>query len=980
VPPAAAQLALAPGEQRDLDFARGLIEAKYEDLAEDFLGRLEKGGKLSKEGAAQMMLVRVQLLESTASDAKELDRKLALLAEAADSLQTFLKSHEDHPSAPLARVKVGDNLRQRAEFLLDAVKTESDAAKLAKYKADGLEVAKQAKAYFVRLRDETQRRVDMASTQGNTDALENAEAELVESIFQIPRMDYLRALFLPKGDSQRQVLLDGAFADFDQFIFDWGDRPFALDAQLVQGLVEKEKGNLDKALERIEIVWEETRDSVANPGQGNWDPEQVQVVYATATLEKARVLLAGKKPADAAKDLEEAFQLLPDLLGSELGWQLKFEQGLALRGAGAEEAASKAFQLVAANARDTRMAARAIEQLGTAGVTDTSELTAEGQLRAAQGLLKQNDIDGAILGVHRAIARARAAGKLEGVIAEGFFSLGIIYKDTGRPDEALVAYRAVSDGFPTHPLAPRCLRNEMVTILAMNANGRSQALEKEYLAALKRLTEKYPNSPEVKDIQLDAAKRLEDRKQFAEALAEYEKIPADSPSYGDGQYGAGRCWVEEGRRLWTAGQQDEGKKAFDRALAAYANAVAWAEKEKDRTIDAQALLKAQDVRFWSRVLAAQILLHESQKNPKKALEEAAALEKEVEDGDAKKLGALVPIQLQALVQSGQTEAAAAKLDQLLEKKVASSAVTSEARKLATLFDREATAALQKDPRDLRADKKLRQAARYYAASVETHAAGERRGTVEELLPTADRIVVIGLLLNGVPEGEETAIALGERKIADRSFWERAIPIYETLVGPRYRDAVGENRPRLIYKLGTAYAVLDRWDALIREYERLVRDEGFLKADGSINPKKAGERPELLLAYLDLGYAYEKTAKGAAERWNLAIEVYVKLIRALPVGDSRWWQANYHYLVSLVEKGSYDEADVYLRKIERENPELDQNQYGMRDKFRALKQRIAARLPAGGAAAPAESEPAGSARADAESSAAESGKKPKKDHR
>lgn len=930
--PAAAQ-DLSVQEARDLQFARRLIDYRYEDLAETFLGRIEAAGHHTEEAAAQLAILHVDLLIAQASDASDVDRKLELLDEARGSLERFLKDHEQHAFGAEARVRVGDLLRQKADYLLEALRDETDAGRIAKLREQGVETVNAAKRHFIRIRDEAMQRLNMDPESGDD--------ELAAATFQLPRLDYMKTRFLPKGDAERIVLLQDAYTQFDEFAFNYGDRPLVLDCLYFQALVLRDQGELDAAVDKLQDVIEPLVTGIVDPQNADFGEtdEGGKVLLVQALLDQGRIYQNAGHPEQAAQIDAEIFEYVPEVMGAELGWEARYEQGRALLAAGQEADGRKILSTVAA--RGPEKWSRKAQDLGvTIASADTSELGAEVVLRSAIRALQEQDWDTAIEQAGKAAAKAREEGGPESVLADAAYVVGFSHMRRGELPEAVRAFRESRSKHPTQKRAAESTYLEITCLNILIDQEPSDDLQKQYEDALEVLTTTYKSSIYAGKVQLFAAKKFEKDGRYDDARREFGKFEPNSPNYGEGQAGVARCATRQALRLVKDGDGSGAKRLLEEALGAYGRALAWARKEKERTLDSSAIADAEDLIFDARAETAKLYLLETLGRTREALDLIHELQNEYK-GQAARLEQLLPIEFDALVKAGKVNEAAVKLDQLLDRNVQNPAIPKEAFRLAVLLDNEGHEEFAKDPNDLRAVRKLRQAARYYEAS--THDFGKTRQLlVSDLRVPADRILAIGLDVHGVEPGQDSVIALQRVDLEDTSYWSMALPLYEQLLGSRYRDVLGEDRVQIVIKLGTCYGIEGKFDRMVRLYERLMRDEGFVKQTGGINARTASKNPALLFAYLDLGFAYEQTGETSSSNYNFAKDIFASTInttRGQEALDLLWWEATYHYIHTLYLMGDLGSAKAHLSRVEREYPDLDGGKYGIKERFRSLKPRL-----------------------------------------
>ena len=111
------------GRKDDFDFAQGLVDRKYYDLAKQEFEKIIADGDRPAELRADGELGLALLLKAQARDAsqdrkKKTDEIIAVFGDAESRFDKFLESYPNHPKLTDARFEVAGLLQDKGIFLI----------------------------------------------------------------------------------------------------------------------------------------------------------------------------------------------------------------------------------------------------------------------------------------------------------------------------------------------------------------------------------------------------------------------------------------------------------------------------------------------------------------------------------------------------------------------------------------------------------------------------------------------------------------------------------------------------------------------------------------------------------------------------------------------------------------------------------------------------------------------------------------------
>ncbi|MBI1850776.1 MAG: hypothetical protein HYR85_10570, partial [Planctomycetes bacterium] len=453
-------------------------------------------------------------------------------------------------------------------------------------------------------------------------------------------------------------------------------------------------------------------------------------------------------------------------------------------------------------------------------------------------------------------------------------------------------------------------------------------------ARMQTLAEKYPASPYAAQAQLIEGQKYQDAQDWLKAAENYQKLKPGSAGYEEGLLGAGTCYLQHATNLLKEKKSDEAKIYLSNAETGLKKALAEIEKKSTATLDRDLLARLGSQAFGAKTtLASLYLLNEVNRESEIFPLFEGADDKYAQEPD--KLAIVWKFRIRALQQQGKLDEAIGLLEALIQKNPNTKNIGAAAGALARTLDQRATEAFAKDPQSKQGNDFWEKAARYYVLSVKGQLKGDEIAKPTELAEVADRLYVLGLHFNGVPDNMDSFLGWkGEAKRAAET-WQPATEMYVAALAttPSYRTEIN---------LARTYGFLHRWKEASQVYASLFDQEPLInKATGKFNGPTIAAKPQLLSAYLEWGVAEHQTAlaENDKDRFIRAFGIFDVMLKNTETDSKLWWQSKYYQVRNLVDRGEYDTATVVIGSVERTTNDYDQGKYGFKALFLEMKAEL-----------------------------------------
>jgi tetratricopeptide (TPR) repeat protein len=914
------------------DFMRGLIAYRYYDLAEA-LAKTVAASNLPETEKSNIAIIAADI-NDPAVGASGAGRKDAIL-QAIKLREDRIAKDPASNDADILRAEVTDHYGKLANAYKDAIGEEKDPQKQAALRKEGDELFRTAEARLAAFRDEAakNRKEDKPET----------EVPYLIAFFNLGRMKYYHSLLFAPDSIECHHAVDQAIEMLEDFGLEYSDRLVAFEAKLIVSLCHKQEGKRDDAIASAE-------EAIALRERVEKDPKGVYKLDddAASVVSKgfAQKIAFLKEVESDEQRWDKIIALAKDYLTTTPN-PLKAEMGLGVLAEQAEayfnkgdtaQAKAGAEQLIDEDPDPRgrwrikgRQLLASIAGNGTPiGPVTTGDLTK--LVNAAADFCKEDDLDQALALCRQVMRRATGPDNAK-VAADAMMVTGVAFykRNANVPggvrwlEESSAAYDFVWRHYPETPSAPEALWRALNCYNELRGAIDNPFWRKKVDECSRILREKYPDNPNVPRLQLVEAIQLEKALKFAEAAAAFEKIPVDTSLVSvEARTGAANCYLKQARKLGTA-KGAEAKELQQKAKDGFKKLVDDLAALIKTTTDPKVKKNLEENALRVRINLANLYLQE--KPPLAA--EIEALLKDVTTPDS----AVWALRIGALAAQDKVDEAVAMFDsaqQSVEKEKLSAQPLAEiAGTLAARLD-ERAAAKDKAGQHSEARDLWKRSVPFYLR------AAERSSGPDELAQIANRLFVLGLVINGLDEkAAPTFFELADQKFADPSIWEQAAELFDRLIK-------GEKASYTIkIYCGRALGFLKRWQECADVLEPCMQEVKLVDARNQLDSRVWTQKPDLIPSYLELGFALRNAGLAAHDNTQLAhaSQVFERIAAGTRADSKSWWYARYGLLRTLVDRGEYKDADVMMSIIQRGSPDFDNDQYKLRAKFLQLKSEI-----------------------------------------
>ena len=908
------------------EFAQRLHEHNYTELA-DGLCRTIRENNPSNNDLLEIEALSFELeVEVIRRDPDLISRKNALRS-VIDRENTFLGENARHRVAEGLRSRLPNLYLEYVATLAAALEGEEDAEQRAALVQEAEEVLAEAEQSLRERIERFTAQIDEGA--GNT---AYAERQLQSARFSLARMDYNHALLYAEGAPEREERLEAALDGFQDFGFDYADTLQNYQGIIYQGLCHEALGLTDDALVDFEDAVALREQFLFEDGLYQVGPDEADLISG-ATLCRVELLSRLKQHAEAAAAAADFLETIPDALASSSGPQVLAAKARAEIGAGDVSAASASAQALVE-----------IDPRGWAGRTGREilgglpvvGLSPDKVLRIAETAASRADYARALDLLRRARETLPGTPDEQEIGAAAFFLAGRIYGELGRLHEASLAYDCAVELYPEGSKAPEALNAAVNAYSALAKKERSHYYTKRADERMNSLSKRYPQHPLAARASIYQGERYENENDFPGAIEFYSRIDASSPSYQEASFRMASAMHQQAKRFLQQGDKVAARPFLERAEEQYKRSIELLAQAREATLDTQVQQRLGS--FW---LSAQVGLATLLLDLERPAEVITALEglEEKQDLSPDASAALWTLRIRALEAQDQIEEATRLFESVAQKSPDAPGLAGAAGVLARALDRSATELFEGDPKSTEAEYLWRKAAYYYWLSVRGALEGTAALNAEDVSEVAQRLYVIALFFNDVPEGQQTFVDW-QGPPSDPELWEDAARIYERLdkQAPSYRISI---------ELARTSAILGRIDQAEGIYARLF-DQNSIVAPGGrgFDHKVIEARPELVSAYLEWGVAAHMVGvkQNDTARLDRAKEIYTRMVENSTPSVRTWWQAKYFQIKLLSDRGDYELADTAIRSVKRTtHQDFDKGQFGFQEKLKALESELAKKV-------------------------------------
>ncbi|MBK7641454.1 MAG: tetratricopeptide repeat protein [Planctomycetes bacterium] len=882
----------------DATFARRLFERGYTDLSEKLVALIEKGEVAPKDQAdikALHLAVRLDLAQRENDPYKRKD----LLQQVITEKEDLVKQYSGTSVASDTALTLPDTYSLLGAALLACIAKEKDVNLIAQLQQEGQKA-------FTSAEEKIKSRIETLEEHKDDPTLADA---YISARFNLPKTYYFHSLLYPAGDFAKKKLLEDAVQGFQEFGLDYNDTLLNYEGCTYCGLCYKELGEVEDAKQSFNEAIRLREDYFEKDAKGVYQTSPAAAdVISKAVLQKVNTLVDAKDERGAIDCAKDFFATILEPYDSLNGLAILASMGraqLAVDPKACMETADKLIELDGGGPWGA--VGRELQgNLAKAGAEmDSAQLLKIAQSYAQKGL-GEKALPFARLAIQTSKGEKNSDKTGEANAVDAWLLSGAVYAQRGWAMEAALAFDTCAERYPNAAKAPEAVYQALMQYVQLASAEKKQIFKTRVEERRKALTTKYPTHDRAAYAQLVEGDGMMGEGKFLEAVDSYTKIQASSPSYYDAQLRIGSCYYMQARTLDKDGKKTEAAQYYTQAETILKKSIGDFDRlASSGTLDLEKLSRYEKNGFNARRQLADLYLQTNKFDKVLPLLEGAD-SKYANDPDT--LSQVWGLRIRALKEQGKLEDAIKLLDALVAKEPDSKAVASGAGLIAREIDQLASAASAakktKEANDL-----WKRAATYYGLSGRALLKGDtiRPREVEDI---AQRLYVIGLIFNGVPEGQDTFIGW-EGKLKDSKLWEQSADLYQA--GLKVSPSTDAQ-----LNLARISAFLGRWKLASDAYGEYLNGVGSvfdpLDAKRLSNPP----RPDAILATIERGACDMMVATGDNDknRYDLAEDTLFRLYAALPVDSTLWWYSSYYLVRVRYERGSYREACDLLQRIER----------------------------------------------------------------
>jgi tetratricopeptide (TPR) repeat protein len=752
------------------------------------------------------------------------------------------------------------------------------------------------------------------------------------SRYNLAKMDYQHAQLHPPGSPERKQLLESALEGFSEFGFEYDRTLPNYSGMIFQGLCHEGLGMTDDAL----IDYEDAtalREEYARDAKGLYQlGEEEASVISGATLQRVKLLTKLKRLREAAAAAEDFLQTIPGAVFASSGIEvLKAKAEAEIAAGDIARASATAEQLVDLDPQGIagRIGRELLSRL------PVGNLSPDKILALAETSAQKGEFSRALDLCRRARETARGARDEQEIGSASYFLIGNIYRAQKRLHEASLAFDLVAELYPRSTRAPEALDAAVNTYSEINRRDKARFYSERANERMKALATRYAQHPLAAKAGVWEGRRREEDGDFAGAIQFYEKIDPSSPSHLEVSLRIADATYRQAKALVAQEKPAEAQPLMRKAEELYGRSIERLIKAQEETLDTAVQQRNSNWIFNARIGLATLLIEVG----KPGQAQPVLVEAEKGAGNAPdKTAAVWSLRIQGLQAEGKVDEAVRLFEALLQGSPDAPAIPASAGVLARALDKAAQGRFDKDPADKRAEDMWRKAAYYYALSVKRALEGVAALDAEVVGDVAQRLYVIGLFFNKVPEGQTTFVDW-QGELVDAELWETTERIYERLESqaPSIRIAVEHAR---------TLGILGRMAEAETIYARLFDQVSLFDPSGNVDTDTVAARPELVSAYLEWGVAthavgLETKDDGLLDR---AAAIYERMFRSSSKDSRTWWQAKFFQIKLLSDRGDYDNANEAIQSVKRTtSPRYDEGKFGFKDKYLAFEAELSKKV-------------------------------------
>lgn len=905
------------------EFARNLSRYGYVDLAEVVLAAIEKsGGAKDLRGA----LLRLELEHDRARKDPDVEKRIERIEALIEAREEFARAHPGTPEAVEVLEGQLELYRSVGELIIQALQEPGAVQDRAALSKHGSEILQQA----VEKLEERLEELSQSQEGLTPEQLEERVTQRMIAAYGLARTQYFRALLYEPESFERTLIAKKALAVLLDFQLEYGDQLLCYEGYIYEGLCHEALAQHEKALESFDaaIGLRDTYEK-SRAGVYQMEPEAADIV-SSAVQQKMLALSAHGDPAGAAAAAADFRASIAEPWTTLKGLAVLSLQAEAFQALGNQDGLNEVAKTLVAVDPNGPGGQRGRELLGAGSPTALGALEV---MQLAESCASREP-EKAIELCQRVMILARGTADQANLGSRSGLLLGALYAQSGALHESVVAWEGSAQRYPDGKDAPDCLWRTINGYLALQGQELRPLYKTLAQERLHELATRYPQHAYASMAGLIEGQQAEAEQDFERAAGIYERIAPGSSGHEEGLYRAGGAWSKQARKLFAQGKSEEAREAVKRSEALLVKARPALDAAATKTLEVSVQDRMRGLSFAARMALANLYLQEGVNRAGEVAALLQGLDGELAR-DPQRTATVWDLRFRALRAQGKLDEAGALLDAQILRDPGASWLESGASALAPVLDQRGQDLLRADPRSSEADRLWSKAASYYLLAVRSQLEGRAAVQVELLESVADRLLVFGLRFEGVPDTVETFGEWDGKRLS--SEWlERAVAAYEAVLPltPSHRTVI---------KLARALGFLGRYEEAAARYAELFERESFVnRLNNTIDSSVVAAKPELLFAYVEWGVAEREVgAQPPADTTRLlrAARVFEALVRGTTKESKLWWQSQYYQLLTLMDVGKYEVADVSIKSLQLNWERFDEGKYGFERRFQELQAEL-----------------------------------------
>lgn len=947
----------------DGDFALGLAERGYWDLAEEVCEKITKDPNRTEAQRIEGILLRLKIKRMRADEEPNPEEREKLFGEAIDAFRDFLEnpSYATTTHASEAQFELGDLLLSKGSTIIAQLEREEDPKKKEDIRRRAVAVFKEAMELYEKATE---------AFKSFAEEKDKAKRELMEMRYIKAR--YMAALtlyhcaFVYDRGPKRRNMFNKAREDFVRFIEDFEGHAYAvamhayIQLSLCYRELALETDDNAKKLSYYKEAFYYVRAPIEAPKANGKDDPILDCRWKAYFVQVENYVVAGndlKKSKffkKAIEHTEEFFKAYPEAERENWGLRTLMQLGKAYEGLRETTKAKKTYERgLSLSPHDswhrrqfTKLMIDFVKKEG-AGSPGTLKLVAEHQLRTGQ-------YEEAIKTARNLARLLKTSDDLKKYASDAWYMVGTAYERLGRFYEAYIAFDHASrqpgceepeKGDKAAYARARVLHRHM----KLNPDLKDPFDDELYKEALRDLMIRFPGSKYEKNIKylvgkddearadslLEQKEYLRAAEAYVKASKTYSEVAPDADQYMVARVNTGYCLYRAGRAYWDAFAVQKDPSLEEKARSQMASAEKVFEdfvrligeelkKGEDAGLNAEQIERRRSLLTRCYYHLQEIYNHDVMKKYDK-VEEIGRIFEDPAHANEELLPFILHQREVAFIKQGRMKDAERIFDTILNRygkvETAFAIVSRAAGDLADAF--EAMTEKSAPP----SDANFQKATHYYYTFI-TLTKSPNPKNIDAILRRSFGIglhfLTIAEALSSEPgpsEIQKRAFAAQPPEDADetrarthaREWFEKCLKLLEIL----FRDF-----PKFVEGNYEFILIRAKCNFYLGNYELAIQDYTSITAI-----KEADKKYKYTDVLEELGVCYYRL-----KQWDKAYEQFKSIYDQIPAPEHpwhrsletiiRWWAARYYIAITLYEKGEFESAARFFRDMDFLYPDKD----------------------------------------------------------